>query len=149
MATKKKTKIGTDPQIRWTKANDPLKKVEELLEEQHLYAVDELPELADKNGFNEEEDEEIDSKEVDLLLTSMGGMVLDSSNNLYKLMNFWNADTNFSITQEICDIIEEVDGVEVLAVLSRYRFRMAVGRIFQPREVMHNIQNKVYEYVKK
>ena len=47
----------------------------------------------------------------------------------------WIGYTNFDITQNISDLIECVDGVEALEVMSRYTFFLGVGKMFNFRDV--------------
>jgi hypothetical protein len=53
----------------------------------------------------------------------------------------WMGHTNFNITGEIKDKIENSEGVEVLKICSRYRFFLGVGRMFDFKEVRHNIES--------
>lgn len=139
MSGKKKVK----PLIQWAKTNDPLKTIDSVIEEQKLYSLDDLPE--EEEG---EEEDDVSGKNVNVLFTSMGGMVLDSSNNLHKIFNFWDGHANFDITQDICNVIEMVPGVEILNIFSRYRFRIAIGRLFNGSDVKADIQKQVYDYLK-
>lgn len=139
------------PKIGWSKTTDPLKTIDSIIEEQKLYSLEDIPSeesWEDETDQDEDEDEIVPGKNINVLLTSMGGMVLDSSNNLYKLFNFWNGDTNFDITEEICNIIETVPGVEILNIFSRYRFRIAIGRLFDSGLVKAEIQKNVFAYIK-
>jgi hypothetical protein len=52
----------------------------------------------------------------------------------------WMAHTNFSITDEILNSIEEVPGVEVLQPMTRYRFIIGIGELFDIREVRTMIE---------
>ena len=56
-----------------------------------------------------------------------------------KIFNFWIGHTNFDITHNVKETIEAVDGIEILDVFTRYRFRIAIGKSFTDREVMNNI----------
>ena len=39
--------------------------------------------------------------------------------------------------------IQSVDGVEALDIYTRYRFRIAIGKLFKDRDVMFQIQTKL------
>lgn len=56
-----------------------------------------------------------------------------------KSFNFWIGHTNFTITEEVAYILEEALGVETLDIISRYRFRIAIGKAFSSSEVKQNI----------
>ena len=49
--------------------------------------------------------------------------------------------TNFNITTSIKDKLNEVDGIEVLNVISRYRFFIGIGKMFKFSEVRKDIEN--------
>ncbi len=57
----------------------------------------------------------------------------------------WIGYTNFDITQNISDLIECVDGVEALEVMSRYTFFLGVGKMFNFRDVRLGIESLILE----
>lgn len=42
----------------------------------------------------------------------------------------WIGHTNFDITQDIKNTLDEIEGVEMLRILSRYRFFIGLGKLF-------------------
>lgn len=56
----------------------------------------------------------------------------------------WLGHTNFNITENIKQKLNEVEGVEVLKVCSRYRFFIGVGRMFEFSYVRGNIEKALY-----
>ena len=56
----------------------------------------------------------------------------------------WLGHTNFNITQNTKKKLNEVDGVEVLKICSRYRFFIGVGRMFDFADVRGNIEKTLY-----
>tara|TARA_R110000824_G_scaffold262990_1_gene451664 strand:+ start:89 stop:403 length:315 start_codon:yes stop_codon:yes gene_type:complete len=48
--------------------------------------------------------------------------------------------SNFSLTAILIYNACLVDGVEAIDPISRYRFRLAVGKLFVPKEVLDNIE---------
>ena len=54
----------------------------------------------------------------------------------------WIGHCNFDITEEIKNMLDETPGVEVLKIISRYRFFIGVGKMFEFADVRHYI-NKV------
>lgn len=62
-----------------------------------------------------------------------------------KIFNFWLGHTNFSITESIKNMIEKSEGIEILDVFTRYRFRIAIGKCFVDSDVMSAINEKVKE----
>ena len=57
----------------------------------------------------------------------------------------WIGYTNFDITQNVSDLIECVDGVEALEVMSRYTFFLGVGKMFNFRDVRLGIESLILE----
>ena len=57
----------------------------------------------------------------------------------------WIGYTNFDITENVRDIIEFVDGVEALEVMSRYTFFLGVGKMFNFRDVRTEIEEDVLQ----
>lgn len=64
-----------------------------------------------------------------------------------KIFNFWLGHTNFNISSKIKDLIEECDGVEILDIFTRYRFRIAIGKCFNDSEIMSLINDKIYTFL--
>ena len=62
-----------------------------------------------------------------------------------KMFNFWTGHTNFSITPDVAVKIEKIEGIEVLDILTRYRFRIGIAKLFRDRNVMNKIQDIVCE----
>jgi hypothetical protein len=79
------------------------------------------------------------------IMTPMGMIPLHEKTACTKIFKFWIGHTNFNISQNIASIIEETEGVEILDIFTRYRFRIAIGQAFKDREVMQNIQEAIYE----
>ena len=64
-----------------------------------------------------------------------------------KIFNFWIGHTNFNITEPIQNIIEHCVGTESLDIFTRYRFRIAIGKLFTERDVMADINNRILAYL--
>lgn len=64
-----------------------------------------------------------------------------------KIFNFWVGHTNFNITAPIFNIIEQTDGIEILDIFTRYRFRIAIGKNFKDRDVMNTINKLIGIYL--
>lgn len=106
------------------------------------------------NNYNEdesydalfEENPELKSKfikPIKVISTPMGLIPYNEHTSSSKIFNFWIGHTNFSITQQIVDIIEKCDGVEILDVFTRYRFRIGIGKCFYDSDVMSNIKDRI------
>ena len=86
--------------------------------------------------------QKLNSKAV---ITPMGIIPLNENVACTKTFKFWIGHTNFDLSQKAKEIIEKTEGVETLDIFTRYRFRIAVGKAFQDRVVMQNIQSILYE----
>ena len=75
-------------------------------------------------------------KEIQKVMsTPFGIWQVDDSMNPYKQFELWMAHTNFSITKEIAELIAKTPGVEVLQIVTRYRFIVGVGELFDIHDV--------------
>ena len=55
----------------------------------------------------------------------------------------WIGHTNFNITPEIKDNLDDIDGVEVLKICTRYRFFLGIGRMFKFSDVRKDIEDQL------
>lgn len=99
----------------------------------------------DFQGAEEEEtkwsDDEDDSPTV--MQTPFGIFRVDDSMNPFKRFDFWMANTNFDLNKEVLRKLKKIPGVEVLIILTRYRFIIAAGKCFEFRDVRVNIEREL------
>lgn len=104
--------------------------------------------------FNEDDDiddEEDDSKPsikipgspVKVIASPLGLIPYNEHTASSKIFNFWLGHTNFNISAKIKKLIEDIDGVEILDIFTRYRFRIAIGKCFDDAEVMNMINKQI------
>lgn len=91
--------------------------------------------------FNEtpEEDEEDDPQAIHGMLMNTMGSIGPNANN-YEDFNMFIGHTNFYITSEIVAFLCMVEGLEALDILTPYRFRIAIGKLFMTDEILNNIK---------
>lgn len=96
--------------------------------------------------------DEIDDDEDDGDLEDIKGKVLSTPFGFYKIDDKFNplrqfefriGYTNFDIDSEIAEQIENTPGVEALLILTRYRFLIGVGKMFDFRNVRPNIEKQI------
>lgn len=75
-----------------------------------------------------------------VVITPMGLIPIHPYRKFTEYFQFWVGDTNFDVTPSVRDTIEGVEGVEILDVLTRYSFRIAVGKVFDGARVKYDIQ---------
>jgi len=63
--------------------------------------------------------------------------------NDYKDYNLYIAHCNFYITADIVNDICATEGIESVDILSPYRFRISIGKLFSPNDVLVNIKDKL------
>lgn len=87
------------------------------------------------------------NSKLKLVQTPMGLVPITERSYPSRIFNFWVGNANFNISEPIAQIIEKTPGVESLCVYTRYRFRIAIGRLFRGGEVMADIQKRVLTYL--
>lgn len=148
------------PSIVWQKWIDPFfgpqhiethDTLEDMLEEpEYINDLDDNKPLDDEEDNVDDEDRPVLQKErIKAIITPMGIIPMDEYSASSKIFNFWVGHTNFSVSKNIHDIIDTAEGVETLDVFTRYRFRIGIGKLFKPSEVMSNITTDVIEYLEK
>jgi len=63
--------------------------------------------------------------------------------SLMSRFDCWIGHTNFNITNSIKNKLNEVDGIEVLNIMSRYRFFVGIGKMFNFSEVRKEIESTI------
>lgn len=106
--------------------------------------------LAMQSMQNYAEDEELDDEadEESISSSSLNPMVPLTSqliDDITMLSSFdcWIGHTNFDITPKIKDKLNQIPGVELLKICSRYRFFIGVGQMFDFTEVRNTIEEQI------
>jgi hypothetical protein len=123
------------------------------------YDENEIDVDSDVNNFFDEEDSDSISedkesvnklqqpgKQIRVIATPMGLIPYNEYTASSKIFNFWIGHTNFNLSKKVVNIIEKTDGVETLDIFTRYRFRIGIGKVFEDRDVMKNIENNVKQH---
>lgn len=63
--------------------------------------------------------------------------------SLMSRFDCWVGHTNFNINEGIKNTLNQVDGVEVLDIISRYRFFIGIGKMFKFSDVRKDIERAV------
>ena len=122
------------PTIVWTKwynpfSNDEIKEILKKLKKQH------------QEDSDEEEKEEADlPTPVKVAFHPVLGLLpITDYAEPDKIFNFWLGHTNFTISDEIVQLMQKIEGVEILDILTRYRFRIGIGQAFKDSNVLNRI----------
>ncbi len=134
----------TKKKIGWQKYEDLIEKqmssplLKTIIQQMIVYSEEE-----------EEEDEYEDMEAYKQANTTSNMPILPISKELMDdmamLSNFdcWIGHANFDITKEIKSRLNKTEGVELLKVLSRYRFFVGIGKMFDFKEVRKNIEKNI------
>ena len=104
-------------------------------------------EIADNLHVNEDDEEladdalELMSKIPKLVSTTLGIFQLYDKMSPIRQFECWMGYTNFDITRHIEKQVEKIKGVELLFVISRYRFFLGVAKMFNFRNVRIDIES--------
>lgn len=99
----------------------------------------------DENESDEKHIVKIPSNPIRVIASPLGLIPYNEHTASSKIFNFWLGHANFNISEKIKSIIENNDGVEILDIFTRYRFRIAIGKCFDDADVMSSISKKIYE----
>ena len=103
--------------------------------------------IVDENNTDTEGEEQIRKHLMYAISSPMGIIPYNEYSAPSKVFNFWVGHTNFSITNQVSKIIEETEGIEILDVFTRYRFRIAIGKSFKDRYVMNTVNKMLGIYL--
>ena len=110
-----------------------------------LDPIDEKQDDAFISGFDNEIEEDLINFgpifPTPRMRTPLGIFSIDDPLRPSKMFDCWIGHTNFDLTHEIAKKMEEVPGVEVFKIMSRYRFFIGIAQLFNFRDVREQIQN--------
>ena len=79
-------------------------------------------------------------KPIRTIITPFGVLPLTESCRASSHFKFWVGHSNFKLLDGFHEIIEACNGVESLDILTPYRFRVSIGKLFVDRDVMHEVR---------
>lgn len=108
-----------------------------------LFNPKDIPEQNSHNDEYHEDYEDGDDflpiQSTKFTITAFGANV-DSSLHPHRQFKLWLANTNFSITKGDYDKLCKVDGVEIVIPVTRYKFIVGVGKLFDFSKVRVDIE---------
>jgi hypothetical protein len=140
------------PKIVWQKWQDPFSDESVYSSpEDFVKSPDFIDDISEDDHYpNDHSDEPENSfakKHIKAIITPFGLMPYNDQYNIGSSFNFWIGHTNFDLTPKIAAIIENNEGVEVLDVYTRYRFRIGIGQLFNSSDTLSNINQTIYSYL--
>jgi len=134
--------------IKWSKWVNPLSDDidKELIDDDKYFENPEEYDILDEDADEDEDDDDDDvsfkhKNMQPAVLTQFGVLPIKMFNHPAKHFNFWVANTSFHITKSIKKNIVNTPGVEIFDVFSPYRFRIAIGQVFEERSVLNAINH--------
>ena len=131
---------SSKPRIGW-------QKYEDLLEQQMSSPLMDMitskfSESIDKQSDDIEDEEEAAENAMIEGTFPISEQLLE---DMAMLTNFdcWMGHTNFDITKDIKEVLNEVQGIELMRVCSRYRFFIGVGKMFDFKTVRKDIEKAI------
>ena len=100
----------------------------------------------DEESFSEEEAFKESISHIQSIITPFGIMPITEQNRGSTYLKLWVGHCNFKLTEDFYKIIGREVGVEALDILTPYRFRIAVGKMFVDRNVMKAVRDKMVLY---
>ena len=103
--------------------------------------IDNVIETSDESEMElVEEALDLMSKIPKLVTTPAGIFQLHDKMNVLSQFDCWMGYTNFDITEGVKEKIEKAEGTELLIIISRYRFFVGVGKLFDFKNVRTKIE---------
>jgi hypothetical protein len=122
-------------ETKWTDYNNTANDLNDLLP-----PYDELDENFDSH-------KRILNNPIKVIASPLGLIPYNEHTASSKIFNFWLGHTNFNISNQIKDLIEQSEGIEILDIFTRYRFRIAIGKCFTDAVIMNNVNKKIYSFL--
>jgi len=109
-------------------------------------------EIDTKSGIVKEDsdDREYDDDKIPTFTvtpTAFGAWRTDDAMHPMKQFKLWMAHTNFSITGKVAKQIESINGVELLRILTKYRFIIGIGKAFETDNIKSQIEDTLCDKI--
>lgn len=115
----------------------------------HKIAWEKWVDVIEEEEQDQEQVVEFDEEEFELMQnlqiirTPLGSYQPHEPMNPSSMFDCWIIHTNFDVTEEIAEIIEDIDGIETFKIMSRYRMFIGIGKLFDFPTVRQEIQRRL------
>ena len=131
--------------VYWEKWIDAFEQEDSQLEEE-IQEMQEL--LANEEGIDEDlEIVDHSVSHIRSIVTPFGILPLTEQTKASSHFKLWVGHSNFKLTEAFYKVIGTQPGIEALDILTPYRFRIAVGKLFVDREIMKSVRDKMIHYI--
>ena len=133
--------------VYWEKWIDAFEQEDMDLEED-IHQMQEL--LANEEGIEEDDLELVDHSvsHIRSIVTPFGVLPLTEQTRASHYFKLRVGHSNFKLTEDFYRVIGQQPGIEALDILTPYRFRIAVGKMFTDRDVMKEVRDKMVLHVR-
>ena len=80
------------------------------------------------------------------IITPFGILPLTEETKASNRFKLWVGHSNFKLTEDFYKVIGQQPGIEALDILTPYRFRIAVGKMFVDRDVMTTLRDTMVSH---
>ena len=131
--------------VYWEKWIDAFEEEDNNLEEE----MEEMKELLNNEEEIEEDIELIQQSvsHIRSIITPFGVLPLTEQTKASSHFKLWVGHSNFKLTEDFYRVIGQQPGIEALDILTPYRFRIAVGRMFVDRDVMKDVRDTMVSHI--
>ena len=136
------TPTGYD--VYWEKWVDAFEAEEnEMIEE--MYEGEDFDEY--EENLMEQEIMKHSPSHIRTIITPFGVLPITEKTRASNYFKLWVGHSNFKLTEDFYKIIGDSAGVEALDILTPYRFRIAIGKMFVDRDVMKTVRDCMVEHI--
>lgn len=139
----------SNPKIGWQKYEDFLDKqinspaIDNIMQSISSKVQDvETEEYQDDSAYKDSSEYTEDESDSQSMMFPMSAQFFQDLSML-STYDCWLGHTNFDITPMIKNKLDNIDGVEVLKICSRYRFFIGLGRMFKFADVRTNVEDAI------
>ena len=131
--------------VYWEKWIDAFEQEDSQLEEE-IQEMQEL--LANEEGIDEDlEIVDHSVSHIRSIVTPFGILPLTEQTKASSHFKLWVGHSNFKLTEDFYKVIGQQPGIEALDILTPYRFRIAVGKMFVDRDVIKDLRDTMVTHV--
>tara|TARA_R110000824_G_scaffold200479_1_gene384466 strand:- start:3678 stop:4142 length:465 start_codon:yes stop_codon:yes gene_type:complete len=135
--------------VYWEKWIDAFEQEDNELDEE----IQEMHELLKNEDLIEDMDEDLDLikhsvSHIRSIVTPFGVLPLTEQTRASNYFKLWVGHSNFKLTEDFYKIIGQQPGIEALDILTPYRFRIAVGKMFVDRDVMKEVRDTMVKHIR-
>jgi len=128
--------------VYWEKWIDAFDEEEDDLEEE----INNVEELFTNEENLLEQEHILQSSHIKSILTPFGILPLTEQTKASNRFKLWVGHSNFKLTEDFYKVIGQQPGIEALDILTPYRFRIAVGKMFVDRDVMTTLRDTMVSH---